>query len=283
MSLFQNSAWQHLIPQKLLSRLIGILANCTYTPIKNFFIEQFIKDYQVDLSDAVIENPRDFACFNDFFTRALKPEARPFDPTANILISPADGFLSEFGYIQHNQLLQAKGQNYTLNRLLADDAKWVEAFQDGAYNTIYLAPKNYHRVHMPLAGTLIQMIHVPGKLFSVNQKTTQDLPDIFADNERVICIFDTIFGPMAVILIGAMIVASIATTWHGQVTPSSRTVQQWVYQNPTPIHLEKGAEMGRFYLGSTAIVLLPKQVMSWHTDLQIGQPLKLGQSLGSLT
>lgn len=282
MQFFQNSNWQHLIPQKLLSRLIGFLARCAIKPVKNFFIEQFIKHYQVDLTDALTPDISVFGCFNDFFTRALKPGCRPFAAEPNVIVSPADGTLSEFGTITNDQLLQAKGHYYSLSQLLAHNQKWVEAFQGGTYSTIYLAPKDYHRAHMPLAGTLIQMIHVPGKLFSVNQKTTQDLPDIFAQNERVICIFDTAFGPMAVILIGAMIVASIATTWHGQVTPTPCGIQNWVYQNPAVIQLEKAAEMGRFYLGSTVLVLLPKNVMTWDQTLLVGQTLKMGQTLGCL-
>jgi phosphatidylserine decarboxylase len=279
---FKNSAWQYFMPQRFLSRLAGLLANCDYEPIKNLLIEKFIKHYQVSLEDACIENPREFENFNHFFTRALKADARPFDTDSATLISPADGALSEFGKIENDQLLQAKGQNYSLAQLLANNQEWIEAFSGGSYSTIYLAPKDYHRVHMPLAGELLQMIHVPGKLFSVNQKTTQEIPGVFARNERVICIFQTAVGPMALILVGAIIVASIATTWHGQVTPFEQKVQSWHYQKPTSIHLEKAAEMGRFYLGSTAIVLLPRDAVEWNPDLMVGQSLQMGQSLGKL-
>jgi phosphatidylserine decarboxylase len=281
MNMLKNNLWQHFIPQHLLSRLVGLLANCEFDPLKNFLIEKFIAHYAVDLSDAVIQNPREFETFNDFFTRALKPEARPIDVNPRSLVSPADGALSEWGIIHEKQLLQAKGKPYSLNALLANRVDLVDLFQEGTYATVYLAPKDYHRVHIPLAGKLIQMIHVPGRLFSVNQKTTETISDIFARNERVICLFETAAGPMAVILVGAMIVASIATTWQGQVTPVPREIQTWKYEAQT-IQLDKGAEMGRFYLGSTVILLFPKDVIEWQQHLVVGQPLKMGQALGMI-
>ncbi len=280
--MFTKSTWQYVFPQKFLSRLVGGLANCELEPIKNLFIKQFIRHYEVNLDEALIQNPFEFDNFNDFFTRELKAGARPIDADPRILVSPADGTLSEFGTINDGQLLQAKGQFYALKDLLGEVHPWVETFSQGAFATIYLAPKDYHRVHMPFGGELVEMIYVPGRLFSVNQQTAQDIPGIFARNERVICIFQTIHGPMAVILVGAMIVASISVTWHGQVTPPTNEVQTWQYHTQK-IYLEKGAELGRFYLGSTAIVLLPKELMHWQNDKVVGQRIKVGQALGEFT
>jgi phosphatidylserine decarboxylase len=278
----KNSTWQYFIPQHLLSRAAGYLANTDVAPIRNFLIEKFIKHFNVDMSEALIENPRDFNTFNDFFTRELKPGVRPIDAAPQSFVSPADGALSEWGTIHEKQLLQAKGRPYSLSALLADQQDLVETFHEGTYATIYLSPRDYHRVHMPLQGKLKQMVHVPGNLFSVNQKTTENISDIFARNERVICIFDTVCGPVAMILVGAMIVASIATVWHGQVTPTPQEVQAWQYAEPQNIVLDKGAEMGRFYLGSTVVMLFPKNSIDFDANLTVGQTLKLGQPLGSV-
>lgn len=278
----KNSTWQYFIPQHLLSRAAGFLANTDVAPVKNFLIQNFIKHFHVDMSEARIENPQHFETFNDFFTRELKPGIRPFDADPHTLISPADGALSEWGTIQEKQLLQAKGRSYSLNALLANQPDLVETFHEGSYATVYLSPKDYHRVHMPLKGTLTKMIHVPGDLFSVNQKTTENIADIFARNERVICIFQTDIGPVAMILVGAMIVASIATVWHGQVTPAPDDVQTWQYTGMQNISLEKGAEMGRFYLGSTVVMLFPKNAVDFSLDLKIGETIKLGQTIGKI-
>jgi len=275
--MLKNSLWQYFLPQHALSRAAGFLANSDVIPLKNFLIKKFIEHYKVDLSDALLQDPSTFETFNDFFTRALKPGARTIDPSINSLISPADGTLSEWGQITQNTLLQAKNQHYSLERLVGGQ-ELARPFEDGYYATVYLAPKDYHRVHMPMTGTLEKMMHIPGRLFSVNQKTAEDIPEIFARNERVVCIFKTTFGPMAVVLVGAMIVASIATVWHGQVTPISGEIQTWDY-TPQPITLEKGVELGRFYLGSTAILLLPKESVEWDANLVVGQALKMGQKL----
>lgn len=281
MSFLENSQWQYTLPQHGLSRALGLLANCPWPLVKNTFIDWFIKRYQVDMSEALVEDPRAYSTFNEFFTRALKAEARPVDMASDHWVSPADGQLSEWGVIQNDQLLQAKGHAYSLSELLAGDQAMCDAFREGHYCTVYLAPRDYHRVHMPCAGTLVKMTHVPGRLFSVNTKTAQDLPKIFARNERVICYFETDFGKMAVILVGAMIVASIATAWHGQVTPELRRVQSWDYRSQGQA-LAKGAEMGRFYLGSTAIVLTPKGVSQFDADLSLGQTLRMGQPMAKI-
>lgn len=280
MKLFDQSKWQYYVPQKLLSRLVGMVAQCEWPVIKNTFIDWFIERYHVSLHEAVVQDPHAFNCFNDFFTRALQTEARVVDSGAHQLVSPADGQLSEYGAIQADHLCQAKGRDYSLQQLLAGDGAMIDAFRDGHYATVYLAPSDYHRVHMPFAGRLLKMTHVPGQLFSVSQQTAYDIPHVFARNERVICYFQTAFGPMAVILIGAMIVASISTVWHGQVTPQLNQVQSWDYA--TPIELPKGAEMGRFSLGSTVIVLMPKQAVEFAAALQVGQKLSMGQAIGTV-
>lgn len=282
MNFLQPSQWQTMVPQHTLSRALGLLADCPWSPVKNTFIDWFIKRYRVDMSEAQVTDPHAYATFNQFFTRALKAEARPIDMAANHWVSPADGQLSEWGAIQGDSLLQAKGHAYSLSELLAEDQVMCDTFQDGHYCTVYLAPCDYHRVHMPFAGTLVKMTHVPGRLFSVNTKTAQDLPQIFARNERVICYFETSFGKMAVILVGAMIVASIATAWHGQVTPELKRVQTWDYPGQTHA-LAKGAEMGRFYLGSTAIVLTPPGVSQFDPDLKLGQMLRMGQRMAKIS
>ncbi len=282
MKCFESVNWQYCLPQHALSRAIAYVANCEIPLIKNTFIQWFIKRYSVDLNESVIEDPQEFDSFNQFFTRALKADARPIASGLNQLIAPADGQLSEYGQLCSGQLLQAKGQSYSVAALLGGDAALAEAFHDGHYLTVYLAPSNYHRVHMPFEGRLIKMIHVPGQLFSVNAKTAAEVPNLFARNERVICLFDTSFGPMAVILVGAMIVASIATVWHGQVTPVTHAIQTWDYVASPVLTLAKGAEMGRFYLGSTAIVLTPAQAVVFAEDLSVGQPLKMGQALGTI-
>lgn len=280
MKFFEQAKWQYCLPQHTLSRALGYLANCDNERIKNTFIDGFIKRYQVDLRDALIEDPHAFATFNEFFTRALKPGARPIEAAANQFISPADGQLSEFGTIQADSLLQAKGQHYSLTTLLGGNAALAQHFIDGHFFTVYLAPCDYHRVHMPFDGQLLKMIHVPGQLFSVNTKTAAHIPNLFARNERVICLFETPLGKMAVILVGAMIVASIATVWHGQVTPKQREIQSWDYPSSS-VSLAKGAELGRFYLGSTAIVLTPAQTLTLAPDLTVGQPLRMGQALAT--
>ncbi len=282
MKVFESINWQYCLPQHLLSRAIGYVANCEIPLIKNMFIQWFIKRYQVDLSNNVINNPQDFESFNQFFTRALKADARPIAGDVKQFVSPADGQLSEFGQLHEGQLLQAKGQSYSVAALLGGDQGLADIFHDGHYLTVYLAPSDYHRVHMPFEGQLIKMIHVPGQLFSVNTKTAAMVPNLFARNERVICIFETSFGKMAVILVGAMIVASIATVWHGQVTPVTRAIQTWDYLASPVLTLLKGAEVGRFYLGSTAIILTPAQTLAFADDLSVGQPLKMGQALGSV-
>ena len=274
---------QYIIPQHGLSRLIGSIINSRQEKFKNYLIDMFIKRYNVDMRDAIETNPHAYPDFNSFFTRKLRPETRPIISGENTIASPADGLISEFGPINESMILQAKNHNYSVVDLLGgaknNDAA---AFINGQFATFYLAPKDYHRVHIPLTGHLRKMIYVPGKLFSVNLCTANHVPNLFARNERVICLFETKAGPMAVILVGAMIVASIYTVWAGAITPSNnRAIQIKDYsENAAPIIIEKGAELGHFQLGSTVIVLFGPKSIKWIDTLQKNQSVKMGQLIG---
>jgi phosphatidylserine decarboxylase len=270
---------QHFIPHHALSRLVGLFAACKYAPFKNRLIDWFIQRYGVNMQEALETNPHSYSDFNHFFTRALRPDARPIAPEG--IICPVDGAISQLGDIRNGRIFQAKGMDYSLQELLGGSESLTTEFMGGKFATLYLAPKDYHRIHMPIDGTLQSMIHVPGRLFSVNAKTTDNVPRLFARNERVIAIFSTELGPMAIILVGAMIVASIHTVWHGQVTPpESECISTWHYDSDT-IQLPRAAEMGHFQLGSTAIVLFPKDAMAWLETLQPGQDVRLGQMMGT--
>lgn len=274
---------QHITPQKALSRVVGRIAECTSKPVKNTFISQFVKKYQVDMSEAINEDPLSYRNFNDFFTRAIKPEMRPIAGGDKVIACPADGAISQIGNIDHGTIYQAKGHRYSLTELLGGDAELSNQFLGGKFATVYLSPRDYHRVHMPLDGKLVKTIHVPGKLFSVNKVTAEQIPNVFARNERTVCIFDTTAGPMAVILVGAMIVASIETVWTGQVTPFSKQVQTWDYEKLANVELKKGEEMGRFKLGSTAIVLFGKDVAEWEKHLHADSQTRMGMAFGRVT
>lgn len=272
---------QYLLPQHLISRLAGCLANCTWGWVKNPFITWFVKRYDVDMREAEQTDPTAFACFNDFFTRALKPGARPLDPQPKSILCPADGTISQLGKIEHGRIFQAKGQSFSALELLGGNSEHAALFQGGEFATVYLSPKDYHRVHMPAGGTLTDMIYVPGKLFSVNQVTAENVPELFARNERVVCLFETSHGPMAVVLVGAMIVASVETVWAGLVAPPTRQLKSERYGQAAPT-LERGAEMGRFKLGSTAIVLFGPGHAAWNPAMQAGSAVSMGQALGEL-
>lgn len=275
---------QYIIPQHLLSRLLGRLAECETSWLKNRLIRLFAKRYQVDLSEAQRENAEDYSHFNDFFTRALKAGARPIDPENNAVVHPADGCISQIGQITEGRIFQAKGQSFSTLELLGGDSELAEEFNDGKFATIYLSPRDYHRVHMPLQGNLRVMHTIPGDLFSVNEVTAAGVPRLFARNERVVCIFDTQAGPMAVVLVGAMIVAGIETVWAGTQAPLQRRVATTHYGDVSlpKISLEKGEEMGRFKLGSTAIVLFAKDKVNWDESLVAGSKTKMGERLGTV-
>ena len=272
---------QYLSPQHLLSRLAGWLANNRTPWIKNNFIHLFIRRFGVDMSEAAQTDPELYDNFNAFFTRALKEGARKIEGDDNTIVSPADGAISQIGDILADSILQAKGQHYSASTLLGGDAELAALFQGGKFATIYLSPRDYHRVHMPCDGTLQKMIYVPGDLFSVNHTTAGNVPNLFARNERLVCMFDTPFGPMAMVLVGAMIVAGIETVWSGQVTPLPREIITTDYANPpATIALLKGEEMGRFKLGSTVILLFGKDVLTWNDKLPARASIRMGQTLG---
>ena len=274
---------QKLVPQHLVSRLVGKLARCRVKWLKNFLIRIFIKHFKVDMLEAMSEDYRSYPHFNDFFTRPLRAGIRPQPEDPKAIACPVDGVVSELGTIQEQQIFQAKGHTYNLVSLLGGDHEMASQFHHGVFLTAYLSPKDYHRVHMPAAGTLQKMIHVPGALFSVNPYTVESVPNLFARNERVVCYFDSDHGPMAIIMVGAIIVASIATTWQGIVTPPTRALlQQWSYQN-NPIHLNRGDEMGHFEVGSTAIVLFGKDAVQWAPELKATQTIRLGQAISKKT
>ncbi len=272
---------QHLIPQHGLSRAAGWLASTDNALVKNTFIKWFVKRYKVDMSLAAEENPLAYACFNDFFTRALKPGARPIDSAADSIVCPADGAISQLGNIVDGRIFQAKGQDYTTLELLGGDEALAAEFARGTFATVYLSPRDYHRVHMPYGGKLRSMVSIPGELFSVNTVTAENVPRLFARNERAVAIFDTDIGPMAVVLVGAMIVAGIETVWDGQIAPfASREIATslYPYQN---IHLNKGDEMGRFKLGSTAVILFAENKMRWDEKFSAGTPTRMGEKMGA--
>ncbi|WP_040260051.1 archaetidylserine decarboxylase [Pseudomonas massiliensis] len=273
---------QYLLPHHLVSRLAGCVAECRARWLKNAFTGWFARRFNVDMSEAQVEDLSAYENFNAFFTRALKPDARPLDPTPGAILSPADGAISQMGAIEHGRVFQAKGHSFSVLELLGGDPAHASAFMGGQFATVYLSPRDYHRVHMPLAGTLREMIYVPGRIFSVNQTTAENVPELFARNERVVCLFDTERGPMAMVLVGAMIVASIETVWAGLVTPPKRALKSWRYDEAAraPIHLEKGQEMGRFKLGSTVIMLFGPDQVTWGHHLAAVSPVRMGQALG---
>jgi phosphatidylserine decarboxylase len=272
---------QRLLPQHALSRLVGRLASAQGPRwLRNLVIRAFVHRYDVDLSEAERPMPEAYASFNAFFTRALKPGVRPL--CASGIACPADGGISECGHIDGERILQAKGKSYSLEALLAGDLERVAQFREGSFATIYLSPRDYHRVHMPLDGQLRASTYVPGDLFSVNGTTVAAIDELFARNERHISYFDTPRGAMAMVLVGAMIVAGIETVWAGQVAPQRRRVQSWDHRDtPAPILLERGAEMGRFMLGSTVILLFPPGGASWNEDCVAGAPVRMGQQLSA--
>ncbi len=273
---------QHLLPQHLLSRLAGRLADSRIPWLKNSLIRLFIRRYSVNMNEAQSASADDYPSFNEFFTRALKSGSRPLQTAPDAILCPADGQISAIGSITAGRLLQAKGRDFSLTALLGGDTGKSAVYHDGSFATVYLSPRDYHRVHMPLTGTLREMIHVPGKLFSVNQTTSEGIADLFARNERVICHFDTAHGPMALILVGAMIVASIETVWAGRVAPASGKPATNTYSGDAALDLQQGAEMGRFRLGSTVIMLFGPGLAVWQDTLAAGSPVQMGQLLGRL-
>ncbi len=271
---------QYILPHHFLSKLMSKFTHSEIKPWKNLMINQIIKFYGVKMSEAKEQDINNFASFNHFFTRELKSGVRPVINDENSIACPADGAVSQAGLIEKGKIFQAKGKSFSTVDLLGGDEARAKPFENGNFTTIYLSPKDYHRLHMPVTGTLTEMIHIPGRLFSVNNATANSVNGLFARNERVACLFDTEFGPMALILVGAIFVSSIETTWHGVVTPPTiSSVQNWTYtENETVI--AKGKEMGRFNMGSTIIVLFAEDNVNWNADLIAGKTVQLGEKIG---
>jgi phosphatidylserine decarboxylase len=272
---------QTWLPTRFLSWLMFVVTRIEAAWFKNAFIRVFMKHFGISLAEAEFERPDAYRSFNHFFTRALKPSARPisFDPDA--FVSPVDGTVSEFGAITNGRLIQAKGFDYSLVELLGGDASIAESFMNGTFCTIYLAPFNYHRIHMPTAGTIRDWIYVPGRLFSVNRGTTLAMPRLFARNERVIALFETGHGPMALIMVGALFVGSMETVWSGLVTPPHSRGGIATYHLAQPMYLSRGAECGRFNMGSTVILLTAPNAIQYLKDLKPGQAVRMGEAIGA--
>lgn len=276
---------QYLLPKHLLSRAMGKFASARAGWFTRAFTQWFIKRYQVDMQEALEEDFRAYPTFNAFFTRPLKPDARPLLAGAGELAHPVDGTVSQIGPINGDRVIQAKNHHYSMRSLLGGSEKVSGAFEDGDFATIYLAPRDYHRIHMPLTGTLRSMVYVPGDLFSVNPLTAENVPDLFARNERVVALFEGEAGPFAMVLVGATIVASIETVWAGTVTPpAGRDIHTWEYptEGTDTIVLQKGAEMGRFKLGSTVVLVFPKNTVAFDPQLHTGTVTRMGTCMGEL-
>ena len=271
---------QYLLPKKLLTTLAGKGASARGGALTTSVIRWFVKRYGVNMAEAANPDIASYPSFNDFFTRALKDGARPL---ANAdFLCPVDGAISQFGSIEKDQIFQAKGHSYSTTALVGGDATLAAKFDDGQFATLYLSPKDYHRIHMPVAGTLTRMIYVPGDLFSVNPTTARGVPGLFARNERVVCVFDTDRGPFVLVLVGATIVGSMATIWHGQVNPPRLpTIHEWTY-GEQEIKLAKGGEMGRFLLGSTVVMLFPKDTITFNHAWAPAGAIRMGSTMGTV-
>ncbi|MEO7940632.1 MAG: archaetidylserine decarboxylase [Burkholderiaceae bacterium] len=270
---------QYLMPKRWMTQFGGIVASGRWGSITTSIIRWFVGKYGVNMAEATDPDIRNYTSFNDFFTRALKPGARPIAQAE--LVCPVDGAISQFGAIAGGQIFQAKGHEYSTAALLAGDTALAQQFQDGLFATLYLSPKDYHRIHMPCAGRLVRMVYVPGDLFSVNPVTARGVPGLFARNERVICVFDSVKGPFVLVLVGATIVGSMATTWHGVVNPPrSGKPRRWDYTGQA-IDFRQGDEMGRFLLGSTVVALFPKGRCHFNPDWAPQRTVRLGEVMGT--
>jgi phosphatidylserine decarboxylase len=272
-------ALQHLLPKRALTELMGSLARSQGGGATTAAIRWFVQRYGVDMSEAANPDIGAYASFNDFFTRELRPGARPIAQAE--WVCPVDGAISQFGPIEGDQVFQAKGHRYSTVALVGGDAELAARFQNGSFATLYLSPRDYHRIHMPCAGRLTRMIHVPGDLYSVNPATARGVPGLFARNERVVCVFDTAHGPFVLVLVGATIVGSMATAWHGVVNPPRvGVVREWRYADQA-IELAQAAEMGRFLLGSTVVMLWPRMPvpMSFNPVWAPGRAIRMGEAM----
>lgn len=269
---------QYLLPKQALTSLAGRIAAARGGAFTASLIRWFVGQYGVNMDEAAQSDIRTYTSFNEFFARALKPGARPI--AAADLICPIDGAISQCGPIHVDQLLQAKGHQYSTSALVGGDAALALQFTDGRFVTLYLSPRDYHRIHMPCDGRLLRMVHVPGDLFSVNPTTARGIPGLFARNERVVCVFEGARGPFVLVLVGATIVGSMSTVWHGIVNPPRPgVVREWEYRTGS-IALKQGDEMGRFLLGSTVILLFPRQSMTFDTSWKAERPVRMGEALG---
>jgi phosphatidylserine decarboxylase len=270
---------QYLLPKRVLTVLAGKFANLRGGALTHAVIRKFVAHYRVDMSEAAQPDIERYATFNDFFTRPLRDGVRPIADAP--FVCPVDAAISQFGPIEHDQIFQAKGHSYSTRALVGGDQALAHRFDHGHFATLYLAPRDYHRIHMPCEGRLVRMIYVPGDLFSVNPLTARHVPSLFARNERVVCVFDTPFGPFVNVLVGATIVGSVATVWHGVVNPPrTRDTREWHYQDQNVV-LAKGAEMGRFLLGSTVVMLFPKNVLTFVPDWAPSRPVRLGEAMAT--
>ncbi len=269
---------QYLLPKQALTALAGKFAGSRAGGLTTSVIRWFIGRYGVNMSEAANPDIASYASFNEFFTRPLKPDARPLAPAD--FICPVDGAISQFGAIERDQIFQAKGHHYSATALVGGDAELARRFEDGSFATLYLSPKDYHRIHMPCDGRLLRMIHVPGDLFSVNPVTARGVPGLFARNERVVCVFDSAQGPFVLVLVGATIVGSMATVWHGVVNPPRPGhLREWRYDDKE-LRYRQGAEMGRFLLGSTVVMLFPQGTLKFNAEWAPQRPIRLGEKMG---
>ena len=271
---------QYLIPKQALTILAGKLATKEAGALTTSVIRWFVGRYNVNMAEAANPDIASYKSFNEFFTRPLKDGARPQANAA--FISPVDGAISQFGAIDRDQIFQAKGHSYSTTALVGGDRKLAEQFENGSFATLYLSPRDYHRIHMPCDGQLTRMIYVPGELFSVNPTTARGVPGLFARNERVVCVFESAFGPFVLTLVGATIVGSMATVWHGMINPPRPgVVREWRYDGDTTVNLKKGQEMGRFLLGSTVVMLFPKNTLTYNPDWAPTGAIRMGEMMGT--
>ncbi len=272
---------QHILPKHSLSALMHKLARCKTPWVKQFIINTVIKQFGVNMSEAAQPDPEAYESFNAFFTRQLREDARPLEHDDTTIASPVDGTISQMGSIENGELFQAKGKSFNLSALLGNDSLSSE-FEDGQFTTVYLSPKDYHRIHFPVDGTLKKMVHVPGELFSVNQTTVEAIDELFARNERVIAFFDTPAGPMAIVMVGAIFVSSIETVWYGEVTPPRHNqIRQWQYSDNKQQY-KKNDEMARFNMGSTIVMLYGKDKVTWAENLAAGDAVQYGQVIAKI-
>ncbi|SHN40278.1 phosphatidylserine decarboxylase [Duganella sacchari] len=271
---------QYLLPKSALTNLAGRVAGAKAGNMTTGLIRWFVGRYNVNMGEALDPNIENYKTFNEFFTRALRPDARPLADAA--YVCPVDGRISQFGDIEDDQIFQAKGHKFSTTALVGGDAALARQFQHGSFANLYLSPRDYHRIHMPIDGKLTRMIYVPGELFSVNPTTARGIPGLFARNERVVCVFDTAHGPFVMTLVGATIVGSMATVWHGVVNPPRLPqVTEWKYDDKN-IVLKKGDELGRFLLGSTVVMLFQKDVLKFNPAWQPAAPVQLGEKMADL-